>query len=126
MKSLNRIEVIGRVGQDPKIRQAGGSSVAEFSVATSEKWSNGERTDWHRISAWGKLADIVEQYVRKGDLVFIAGSMKYEKYTDKNGVEKEVAKVNARDLLMLGGNKQAAQSTKPAVALDEPDDDLPF
>jgi single-stranded DNA-binding protein len=52
--------------------------------------------------------------------------MKYEKYTDKNGVEKEVAKVNARDLLMLGGNKQAAQSTKPAVALDEPDDDLPF
>jgi len=126
MKSLNRIEVIGRVGQDPKIRQAGGSSVAEFSVATSEKWSNGERTDWHRVVAWGKLADIVEQYVRKGDLVFIAGSMKYEKYTDKNGVEKEVAKVNARDLLMLGGNKQAAQSTKPAVALDEPDDDLPF
>jgi len=126
MKSLNRIEVIGRVGQDPKIRQAGGSSVAEFSVATSEKWSGGERTDWHRISAWGKLADIVEQYVRKGDLVFIAGSMKYEKYTDKNGVEKEVAKVNARDLLMLGGNKQSAQSTKRAVALDEPDDDLPF
>jgi single-strand DNA-binding protein len=127
MKSLNRIEIIGNVGQDPKMRQAGGSTVAEFTVATSEKWTNGERTDWHRVQAWGKLAEIVEQYVRKGEKVFIAGSMRYEKYTDKNGVEKEVAKVNARELLLLGGNKRGEYSeAKPAGPLHEPNDDFPF
>lgn len=106
MKSLNRIEVIGNVGKDPMTRQVNGQTVAEFSIATTEKWTTGERTDWHRVTAWGKLAEIVEQYVRKGDKLFIAGSMRYEKYTDKSGVEKEAAKINAREMLMLGGKSE--------------------
>jgi single-strand DNA-binding protein len=129
MKSLNRIEVIGNVGGNPTIRQVGGSSVAEFSVATSEKWTNGERTDWHRVQAWGKLAEIVEQYVRKGEKIFVAGSMRYEKYTGKDGVEKEIAKINARDILLLGGKAGGAprEEHSPSVAdLAEPNDDLPF
>jgi single-strand DNA-binding protein len=132
MKSLNRIEVIGNVGQDPTVRQAGQSTVAEFSVATTEKWTNGERTEWHRVQAWGKLAEIVEQYVRKGDRVFVAGSMKYESYTDKQGVEKTLAKINARELLMLGSKKGASPDEqqfppKPTnLDLSQPNDDLPF
>jgi single-strand DNA-binding protein len=124
MKSLNHIQIIGNCGSDPVTRQAAGSQVSEFSVATSAKWSNGERTDWHRIVAWGKLAEIVEQYVRKGGRLYVSGSMQYDKYTDKNGVEKTVAKINARDLILLGQKGEVRSSSVPN--LSEPDDDLPF
>lgn len=128
MKGLNRIEVIGNVGSDPVLRQAGASTVAEFSVATSEKWATGERTDWHRVQFWGKLADIAGQYVKKGDRVFVAGSMRYETYTDKQGVEKSIAKINGADLIMLGsrGASHGAPAPREDEDLSQPNDDLPF
>jgi single-strand DNA-binding protein len=126
MRSLNEIAILGNVGGDPTVRETSAGSVAEFSVATSEKWATGERTDWHRVVAWGKLADIVQNYVKKGGQVYVKGSMRYEEY-EKDGVKRTVAKINARDIILLGGRGESGQPTQRRdVDLSQPDDDLPF
>jgi single-strand DNA-binding protein len=138
MRSLNEIAILGNVGGDPTVRETSAGSVAEFSVATSEKWATGERTDWHRVVAWGKLAEIVQSYVKKGGQIFVKGSMRYEEY-EKDGVKRTVAKINARDIILLGGRNESSQPNGKVDAealfgknrsrdtdLSQPDDDLPF
>ena len=96
MSSLNRTTLIGRLGADPRIVTfPDGSKCANFSLATSMKWKDAqgalkEETEWHYIVVYGKVADIVEQYVRKGDLLFVEGRGRTRKYNDGNGVEKSV------------------------------------
>lgn len=123
MKSLNQINLIGHCGADPVVRSTGGTQLAEFSIATNAKWSTGERTDWHRVVAWGKLSDIVAQYLRKGERVFVSGSVQYSKYTDKNGVERESTKIVARDVLLLGSKSGSSGGPAPDAGGD---DDFPF
>ena len=110
-RSLNKAILIGNLGSDPEIRTTGsGSKVAQFSIATSRRWTNNageqqEKTEWHRVVAWSKLADIVERYVKKGQQVYIEGEIQYRSYEDKDGVTKYATEINARELMMLGGRE---------------------
>jgi len=137
---FNQIQVIGNVGKDPQIRaMPSGDLVANFSVATSEKWrdKSGEmmtKTEWHNVTCFGKLAEIAEKYIKSGKMVFIQGSLVTQKYTDKNGVEKTSTHVKADTIRLLGGektdnNKPAQTNSKSAnigSGFDDLDSDIPF
>lgn len=154
--SVNRATVLGRLGADPEVRSVStGKRVATLSVATTESWKNRdgekqERTEWHRVVIWnrreeGGLADIVEQYARKGDQIYIEGRIRYRKWEDKEGVTKYTTEIEADNVVLLGGKSNgdrvpAAATTGAArqgeagnknfenfpEALDSEDDDLPF
>jgi single-strand DNA-binding protein len=121
-RSLNKATLIGNLGSDPDIRTTGsGTKVAEFSVATSRRWNdrNGqqqEKTEWHRIVAWAALADIAEQYLKKGDRVYVEGEIQYRSYEDKDGNTRYITEINARDLIMLGGREGPGAGSGGAVA----------
>ncbi len=108
-RSLNKAIIIGNLGSDPEIRTTGsGTRVANFSVATSRSWKNQageqqEKTEWHRIVCWDKLAEIVERYLKKGNQVYIEGEIEYRSYEDKDGVTKYSTEIRAREMMMLGG-----------------------
>ena len=137
MSSLNQCQFIGNLGKDVDTRfMADGKAVANFSIACSEKWKDretGEKkesTEWINITAFGKLAEICDKYLKKGSQVYISGKMKTEKYTDKNGIEKYSTKVIAKDMVMLGGkaegNSEAMAASAPAQQNDDFDDPIPF
>lgn len=95
MASINKIIIVGRLGQDPEIRQfQNGGQVANLSIATSERWTDKqtgeqkEATEWHRVSLFNRLGEIADQYLRKGSLVYIEGSLHTRKYTDQQGIER--------------------------------------
>ena len=111
-RSLNKAMIIGNLGADPDIRTTGsGTRVANFSVATSRSWtgrdgSQQEKTEWHRIVAWDKLADIAERFLKKGDRVYVEGEIEYRSYEDREGVTKYVTEIRAREMVMLGGSRE--------------------
>ena len=145
-RGVNKVILVGNLGNDPEMRYStSGSAICTLSVATSESWKdkNGElqeRTEWHRVKAFGKLAEICGEYLKKGRQVFIEGSLRTEKYTDKNGVEKYATDVIANQMQMLGGKDAGGgerasrtENEKPAPAPSQdknndpfPDDDIPF
>jgi single-strand DNA-binding protein len=147
-KSLNKVTLIGNLGSDPEVRSTtGGNRVATFSLATSRQWNNQagekqEKTEWHRCVAWnqgkGKLADIVESYLKKGDKCYIEGSIEYRQWTDKENQTRYSTEINVREVILLGSPNAGKQTPKPATpkpaeefndfpgALEEADDDLPF
>ena len=117
MKGVKRVIIIGNLGADPEVSQfQNGGSVATIAVATSEKYQNKqtgewvENTEWHRVKAFGKLAEIIAQYVRKGTPIYIEGKLKTDKYTDKNGIERYATNIIADQMQMLGGNQNAQQN----------------
>ncbi len=109
-RSLNKAIIIGNLGSDPEIRSTGGGArVANFSVATGRTWTGRdgqqqEKTEWHRIVAWEKLADIAEKFLKKGDRVYVEGEIEYRSYQDKDGVTKYMTEIRAREMIMLGGS----------------------
>lgn len=154
-RSLNKVLLIGNVGSDPEIRAtSSGSRVAKVSLATNRQFQdrtgqNQERTEWHRLTFFGRLADIVEQYVKKGDRLYAEGRLEYSQTQDENGGTRYWTDIVVNEMVMLGsgsgmggggdfggggspayGNSAGGSfqgggstSTKP---LAEPDDDLPF
>lgn len=136
MASVNKVIILGNVGQDPEIRE-GNFIVAALSIATSRKWRDkaGEtqsETEWHRVSAFGRLAEIISQYVRKGDPIYIEGRLRTRKYEDKQGVERWVTEIIAEQLQLLrqkDSDEKPAQA-KPAAQRRAPepayDSDVPF
>ena len=145
-RSLNKLMLIGNVGGEPDIRTtSGGKKIASFSVATNRTFTdrNGqqqERTEWHRCTCWEKLADIVEQYVHKGDRLYLEGRVEYSQTEDDKGNVRYWTDVVVQNLIMLGGSggereQQPQQRVRrPAPAgkraapnpFDQDDDDLPF
>lgn len=132
---LNKVILIGRLGRDPETRfMPNGEAVCNFSVATSESWkdSNGqkqERSEWHNVTMYRKLAEIAGKYLTKGSQVYIEGKIQSRKYTDKNGIERTAYEIIANEMKMLAGNTQApAQKQQPAQAQTQDDisDDVPF
>lgn len=114
-RGINKVILVGRLGQDPDVRYtASGSAVTTISIATSESWKDRntgqqqERTEWHRVVFFGRLAEIAGQYLKKGSQVYIEGSLRTNKYTDKNGIERYSTDVNANELQMLGGGGNPA------------------
>lgn len=106
-RGLNRIQLIGRLGRDPEMRYtAQGKAVTNFSLATGGKWTDrdgNERddTEWFRIEAWDRLAEIANEYLTKGSQVYIEGRVKSRKYTDRDGIERTSIDVVANDLILL-------------------------
>ena len=104
----NKVQLIGNVGQLPEIKNLeNGKKVANLSLATNENYTNakGEKvtnTQWHNLVAWGKSAEIIENYVKKGDEIAIEGKIQYETYDDKDGNKRYLTKINVNDILMLG------------------------
>ena len=104
----NSVQLVGNVGQDPEIKNLeGGKKVANFSIATNESYKNekGEKvdqTEWHRVSAWGKTAEIIEKYVSKGKEIAIEGKLTHRSYDDKDGVKRYITEVLANEVLLLG------------------------
>lgn len=141
MASLNRVMIIGNLGQDPEIRYtAGGSAVANLSVATTEKWRDKasgeqkEQTEWHRLVAFGKTAELIGEYLKKGSAVYAEGRLQTRKWQDKSGADRYTTEIVVDKVQFLGGRgegggKPAAKSVgKPAAADDGTpyDDDIPF
>ena len=141
-RGINKVILVGNVGKDPETRySAGGTAIASVSVATSESWKDKqtgekqERTEWHRVKFFGKLAEIVGEYVKKGSQVYVEGSLRTDKYTDKQGVERYSTDIIASEMQMLGGRDGAAPSapraSKPVKDCPQPesddfDDSIPF
>jgi len=152
-KSVNKAILIGNVGKDPEVRYTPNNTpVATFSLATTESWKDqtgkqSERTDWHNLVIWGKLAEIARDYVKKGQRIYVEGRIQTRSYDDKEGVKKYITEINVSDLVMLtpksgSGDDQHHESSHPAASSSrsaesnsgsaEPnfyqnaDDDLPF
>jgi len=107
---MQKTTLIGNLGNDPEIRDANGTPVCSFSVATTERWKDQqgnkqEKTEWHRIVAWGSLAEICAQYLGKGSKVYIEGKNKTRKWTDRNNVERYITEIHAKEMEMLGGTE---------------------
>lgn len=124
MSSLNKVLLIGRVGKDPESIQNHSTNIVKFSLATSEKYKPKggepvEETEWHNIVMFSKLAEIAEKYVNKGDLLYIEGKLKTNKYTDKNGVDRWSTSILANQMTMLG-SKSKPNENNPNTAIKEP------
>ena len=162
-RSLNKVILIGNLGADPEVRStSNGSRVATLSLATSRQWKNQsgekqEKTEWHRVILWNNkgstLADLAERYMKKGDKVYVEGSIEYRSWQDREGQTRYTTEINVRELIMLGGGRgggdaegspgmsrsRAPERAKSAAggaagddfedfpgALNDEDDDLPF
>jgi single-strand DNA-binding protein len=157
-RSLNKVQLIGNVGQEPDIRfTQDGKPIANLSIATSDTWNDKqgqkqEKTEWHRVVAFGKLAEIIQQYVKKGSKLFVEGKLQTRKWTDKEGQDKYTTEIIISgfdgQMIMLdsrgqgGGGyqqqgqsngysqpaapQQAAQKPQEAAAPPDFDDDIPF
>jgi single-strand DNA-binding protein len=159
MASVNKVIIVGNLGRDPETRyMPSGDAVTNITVATTDRYKDKqsgemkEATEWHRISFFGKLAEIAGQYLKKGSQVYVEGSLRTRKYTDKDGVEKYATEIRADTMQMLGSRQgmgggggaeeggysrpaapaaqrpAAAPAAKPAApsGFDDMDDDIPF
>ncbi|MGQ0562439.1 MAG: single-stranded DNA-binding protein [Gemmatimonadota bacterium] len=155
-RSLNKVMLIGNVGAEPEIRTtATGKRVAKLSLATSRTYNDRtgqkqEKTEWHRLTAWDRTAEIIEQYVHKGDRLYVEGSIEYSQTEDENGKPRYWTDIVVRDMVMLsggagggggggggsgggedfGGGARRRQSapapSQPSSPFHDDDDDLPF
>ncbi len=146
MASLNKVMLIGNLGKDPEVRYTqSGTAVASFSLATSERFKNknGEwedKTEWHNVTLWGRLAEIAGEYLAKGKTVYIEGRLQTRKWQDKDGRDRYTTEIVGDKMQMLsgkgeggGGNNRpaggrSAESQGPAYdePVFNPDDDIPF
>ncbi len=162
MASINKVIIVGNLGKDPEMRSfPNGDQIANVSIATTDRWKDKtsgemkEATEWHRINFNGRLAEIVGQYLKKGSQVYVEGSLRTRKWTDKDGVEKFTTEIRADQMQMLGSRQgmgggapdgddgggysapRAAPAARPAPAakpapakaasgFDDMDDDIPF
>ena len=156
-RGVNKVILIGNLGADPEVRStSNGSRVATLSLATSRQWKNQsgekqEKTEWHRVVIWNNkgsnLADIAERYCKKGDKIYVEGSIEYRSWQDKEGQTKYTTEIRVNELILLSGRGGDAEGDAPAPrmaaassprkakegsvdefpeALDAEDDDLPF
>lgn len=148
MASVNKVMLIGNLGKDPEVRyMQSGDPVANFSLATSEQWTDKsgqkqERTEWHRVEVFGKTAQVVRDYCSKGKQVYIEGSIRYDEWTDKEGNKQKMTKIrvsgpNSRLVLLggrggggaAGGEARGPAAPEPGAPPDDfqpTDDDVPF
>ena len=142
MAGVNKVIILGRLGNDPDMRyMPSGEAVANLSIATSETWTDKntgekrEKTEWHRVVAFRKLAEIIGQYCKKGDQIYIEGKLQTRKWSDKNGQDHYTTEIIADQMQMLGSKEGRVRDTedKPNTGgnrcPDNPqtfDDDIPF
>lgn len=138
-RGVNKVMLVGNVGNDPEVRYTNDSlAIANLSIATSEVWKDKlgnkqEKTEWHRVVMFGKSAEIVRDYVKKGTKLFVEGSLRTRKWEDKNGVERYTTEIVSNDFQMLDSRSEVSSDPtqghvpNPSTASDELiDDDIPF
>lgn len=138
MAYVNKVILIGNLGKDPDFRVTpGGQPVANFSIATTERWTSKsgdkqERTEWHNIVLWGRQAEIANQYLKKGSSIYLEGRLQTRSWDDKDGNKKYITEIVGNSMQMLGkrGDDSPAivsSQSAPAASTEAPvDDDLPF
>jgi len=138
MASVNKVILVGHLGADPEVRYTpSGRAVANFSLATTERFTNKEgekeeRTEWHRIVAWARLGEICGEYLTKGSQVYIEGRLQTRNWEDRDGNKRYTTEIVAQAMQMLGGSKKGgeAASVEESHPSEEPvsipDDDIPF
>jgi single-strand DNA-binding protein len=160
MASVNKVIIVGNLGRDPEVRTfPSGDRVANVTIATTDKWKDKtsgemkEATEWHRVVFNGRLAEIAGEYLRKGSQVYVEGSIRTRKYTDKDGNERQITEVRADTMQMLGSRQgmgapssqddddgasrrasppsrsqpvSKPAAAKPSTGFDDMDDDIPF
>lgn len=138
MASVNKVILIGLIGKDPETRyMSSGEAVTNITLATTDTWKGKsgekqEKTEWHRVTFYRKLAEIAGEYLKKGKPVYIEGRLETRKWTDKQGIERYTTDIIATDMKMLGSkpaeqaqDKQPARSQPPS-GFEDMDDDIPF
>lgn len=138
MSDLNLVQIIGRLGNDPEIRYtASGKAIANLSVATSDKWRDKqtgeqqERTEWHKVSFFDRIAEVCGEYLKKGSQVYISGKLQTRKWQDQDGNDRWTTEIVGRDMQMLGGRNEGQQQSggfrdsQPEPA-PQGDGDIPF
>ncbi|MBW2713404.1 MAG: single-stranded DNA-binding protein [Deltaproteobacteria bacterium] len=144
MASINKVILIGNLGRDPELKYTqSGQAVCNFSIATTEKWKGKdgqmqEKTEWHRIVAWGKTGELCSQYLSKGRPVYIEGRLQTRDWEDKDGNKRQTTEINANTVQFLGGGggrgseggaarpSGGGTSEDPGFPPPTPDDDIPF
>ena len=145
MSSLNKAMLIGRLGKDPEIRYTpDGSPVANFSLATSESWTDKsgarqEKTEWHNIVAWSKLADLSKRYLAKGRQIYVEGRIRTRDWDDKDGNKRRTTEIIANQIVLLGSRPEGIEAGAPSAQRSAPepaepgladveitDNDIPF
>jgi single-strand DNA-binding protein len=143
MSTFQQVTILGNVGRDPEVRySSNGNAIASLSIATSRKWKSqdGERheeTEWHRLTAFGRQAEVLGEYVRKGNRLFVTGYLKTQKWTDNDGIERYTTGVVVEQFQLLdrndGGGSSEAAAERPAKPAAKPkqqppqdDSDIPF
>lgn len=127
MAGVNKVILIGNIGADPEMRYTpSGAAVTSFKVATNEKWTKDgekqEKTEWHRVTAFGKLGEICGEYLSKGKQVYIEGRLQTDTYEDKDGVKRSATKIIASAMQMLGGGSKPEEAAERQPG----DDNIPF
>lgn len=141
-RSVNKVILIGHVGKQPEVRYTqGGAPVANFTLATNEYWTGAsgekqERTDWHRIVAWRKLAEFCQEYIQKGALLYVEGKIRTRSYDDRDGTKRYITEIDAQNITMLDKKMGGARDSSEAADMNidslppEPspsgDDEVPF
>jgi len=141
-RGVNKVILVGNLGADPEVKyMPNGNAVANVTVATSESWKDkqsGEqkdKTEWHRVVFFRRLAEIAGEYLKKGSQIYIEGKLQTRKWQDKNGNDRYTTEIIANEMQMLGGRgggsaefgaASSAAAPAPAAAVDEFDDDIPF
>ncbi len=130
--TVNKAEIIGRIGNDLELRHTqGGTAVLNVSLATNEKRGNEEVTSWHRCVIWGKTAEVVAKHCSKGNTLRVEGAIQYGEYTDRDGNVRPTTEIDVRDVTLLGGKpkdgqqQQQQQQTGRQQQIDD-DEDIPF
>jgi single-strand DNA-binding protein len=141
MASVNKVILVGNIGRDADVRETKkGDVILNFSVATSEKWDGGEDTQWHNVDVFGKLANAIKDYVKKGRQIYVEGQLVHEEWLDKDGNKRNKSKVkvgfNGKVVLLgkagQGSQEEAQERIRPARGSESgsgtvvPDDDVPF
>jgi len=144
-RGINKVILVGNLGQDPELRYTGnGTAVCNMRLATNDSYKDADgnmvdKTEWHNVVAWSRLAEICGEYLKKGSQVYIEGSLQTRSYDDRDGNTKWITEIKAREMLMLSGrgdvngfsggsSRPSSQSAPHGAPADsfEPDDDLPF
>jgi single-strand DNA-binding protein len=143
---VNRIILVGHVGRDPELDTTGSNARCKFTMATTETYTDKqgkrqEKTQWHNIVLWGRLAEVAGEYLKKGRQVFISGPVEYRKYQDKDGNDRYITEIKGLEMQMLGGDtsqgntrdqprsnprQNSTKTTTRKPVAEDPDDDLPF
>ena len=146
MGSVNKVILVGNLGRDAELRYTpGGAAIAKFSLATTEKWTDKsgslqERTEWHNIDLWGKQAETLNEYLRKGKQVYVEGRLQTDEYTDKEGIKRKTTRVRCDRVVLLGGGGSGGRASVDRGGDEMPrggsgggdvaepltDDDIPF